>query len=372
MSKKVTIIGAGPAGNFTAYLLAKAGMQVEIYENHNEVGKPVQCSGLVTKTIKNIDPIFSSLEGITDNKIKKVRLYSKNEEVDLELENPDTVLNRAKFDKFLALKATAQGAEVNLNSKFIFFRRTDGKIISRIQEGNRLKDAKSDILIGADGYFSKVSKLIGNKQECIPCIQVIISGTYARDTMDIYFSEQYRELFAWVVPTNDTFSEIGLGCKDNLEKKYTDFKLGYKSRYSFDDIVGYTGGPIPLYNSKAVIEDKNVFLVGDAASQVKATTLGGIIPSLRAAKVLAESIIEGSSYEQKLKEIRKELALHSKLREILNKFRDSDYDALFRLLKNEKVKKIFSEYSRDELADSKILRRLVFAEPRFLKFARFF
>ena len=78
---KVCIIGAGPAGSFAAYNLAKTGQfDVEIFENHGEVGKPVQCSGLVTKTISDIDPIFSCEEftKIIGGKISKVRLFSEN------------------------------------------------------------------------------------------------------------------------------------------------------------------------------------------------------------------------------------------------------------------------------------------------------
>ncbi len=38
----ISVIGAGPAGSYTAYLLAKAGEKVRIFEEHKEIGKPVR------------------------------------------------------------------------------------------------------------------------------------------------------------------------------------------------------------------------------------------------------------------------------------------------------------------------------------------
>ena len=47
----ISIIGGGPIGAYTAYLLAKAGEQVRIFEEHNKIGKPVQCAGIVSKNL---------------------------------------------------------------------------------------------------------------------------------------------------------------------------------------------------------------------------------------------------------------------------------------------------------------------------------
>ena len=43
----VVIIGAGPVGGYTARLLCERGLSVLMVEEHNEVGRPFQCAGLV-------------------------------------------------------------------------------------------------------------------------------------------------------------------------------------------------------------------------------------------------------------------------------------------------------------------------------------
>ena len=44
----VVIVGAGPVGGHTANLLVKKGHRVLLLEEHNEIGRPFQCAGLVT------------------------------------------------------------------------------------------------------------------------------------------------------------------------------------------------------------------------------------------------------------------------------------------------------------------------------------
>ena len=44
----VIIIGAGPVGGYTSRLLCNRGLTVLMVEEHNEVGRPFQCAGLVT------------------------------------------------------------------------------------------------------------------------------------------------------------------------------------------------------------------------------------------------------------------------------------------------------------------------------------
>ena len=48
----ITIVGAGPAGSYLAYLLVKKGEDVTIIEEHENIGNPVQCTGIVTDSIE--------------------------------------------------------------------------------------------------------------------------------------------------------------------------------------------------------------------------------------------------------------------------------------------------------------------------------
>ena len=70
----VIIIGAGPAGCYAAYLLAKKGRDVSIFEEHSKIGLPVQCTGITTAQLKNIIELDRKF---IINKIDTARIFSR-------------------------------------------------------------------------------------------------------------------------------------------------------------------------------------------------------------------------------------------------------------------------------------------------------
>ena len=110
----------------------------------------------------------------------------------------------------------------------------------------------------------------------------------------------------------------------------------------------------------------DIYLVGDAASQVKVTTVGGLVTGLRGARAAAGKILQRCDYLKELRPPRGELSLHLLIRTILNRFHSADYDRLLELL-NEKTIRLLGFYNRDQAA--RMLFRVVLAQPRLLKFA---
>ncbi len=135
------------------------------------------------------------------------------------------------------------------------------------------------------------------------------------------------------------------------------------------EIIARQAAPIPIYDQNQVVERGNTYLVGDAAGFVKDTTGGGIITGMLSAKILANSIITQTSYSKNLKKLRKELWLHSKIRSVLNRFSDNDYSLLIKWMNNKHVKSILYMHPREY--PSKIIPKIIIAEPRFLYFAKY-
>jgi len=107
----------------------------------------------------------------------------------------------------------------------------------------------------------------------------------------------------------------------------------------------------------------NVFTVGDAAAQVKATTVGGVVTGLHGAKALAHAILNGRNYHKELRGLKLELRLHLLIRHVLNRFKEEDYDELIAMLDGG-LKGILEERTRDELTHSFL--RLIWTEPRLI------
>lgn len=364
----ITIIGAGPVGCYTAYLLAKAGKQVQIFEEHYKIGKPVQCAGLVTTKI--FDVIDFPISKAIANKIKKVKILSSNNELDLKFKNPDLLLDREKFDLLIAKKAVQAGAKLMLGYKFLSLARKNKKIIIKLKnlKKNKTEFLKTNILIGADGPRSKIARFINKKKMklgFVAQVRMRLKKPVAKNTMQIWLG-QLTKFFCWFVPEDSKTARIGLG--DFLETGNTKNLKKLLQKFK-GKILEYQGGLVPLY-SKIKVQEDNICIVGDAACQVKASTGGGIVPGLQAAKCLAKAIIEGKSYEKELKSLNRELNLHLKIRKMLDKFSDHDYDMLLELSSSPKVKKILESFPRDGYRKKAL--KLLLAQKKFLLLARRF
>jgi len=354
----IVIVGGGPVGCFLGYLLAKAGKKVSIYEEHSSIGKPIQCTGIVTKELANI---IQFKKDFLINKLNKAEIYSYNNQIQIKVE--EYVLDRSRFDQHLANLAVKNGTRLFLNTKVIEINKNQ----ITIKDKKGIKKIKADIIIGADGPNSIVSKKINNiKKENYIGLQARVKGNFESDKYKTYFGSNYPEFFAWVVPESKNMARIGLASKNNVKYRFNRFlkKLKVKNK----DIIDKQAGLIPIYNKRIKVQKENTYLIGDAASQVKATTGGGLVFGLKSAKILADCIIKKKNYEKALKSINRELYIHLFIRNILNKFNDKDFSNLIKLMNKEKIKKILKQSSREY--PSKLMIKLLLIEPRFILFAR--
>ncbi len=348
--KKIAIIGAGPAGNYTAYLLAKAGYDVTIYEEHTSPGLPVQCTGILTEDIYKHIEIPD--ECIT-NKMQAVQVFAPNNSV-FETKSTDIIVCRNKFDNFLLRKALESGAKIEKSAKFLYY---ENNMLS-IEKNKAVHHIPAETLIGADGPNSRVSQLIGNKRiQTYIGAQATVKGKFNPHTYQVYLGSCSPEFFAWVVPESCTVARIGLAAKQIPHAYFSAFlsKLGYAE----SDIVEHQGGMIPIYNPEQIIHKNSIYLIGDAATTIKSTTGGGIIPSMEAAEILVHCIQHKKDFNKKLK--RKKLWLHLFVRKFFDQFSDEDYNSLIAQLHKSTVNKTLAKYTRDNLMQ--LLVHLVLENP---------
>ena len=236
------------------------------------------------------------------------------------------------------------------------------------KKNDKIKKLNAGILVGADGPYSAVAKAAGIDSSPKNYIGMQAKVKLAMDTtaFETYFGNDFPNFFGWCVPESDDTARLGIGCFENAQQHFYKF---LKSRTGKKDVLCWESGLIPLYNPKKIIQKDNVYLIGDAAAQVKATTGGGIIPSLKAAQTLCDCITNKKDYNKEFKkQSGKELLLHLRIRNMLNKFSDKDYNKLLNLMSQEKVRKILKKYDRD--TPIPLVTNLLFKEPRFLYFSK--
>ena len=330
----IAIVGAGPAGSYLAYLLARQGKEVSLFEEHKSAGLPVQCTGIVTNSIEKF---FKLKKSVIANQLRRVIVVSRDKKISIDVD--EIVMWRDKFDVFVSDMAQKEGAKIFLNHKFMGFGEADS-IMVKDKEKNDIRQIKADAIVGADGPYSSVAKSAGmepNRKNYIG-IQAKVRLKMDSKAFETYFGSEFPNFFGWCVPESEDTARLGVGCLNDAKDHFYRF---LEKRTGKKEILCWESGLIPVYDPKKSIQKGNIYLIGDAAGQTKATTGGGIIPSLKSAQVLCDCIVNAKDYNKEYRrKYGRELSLHLKIREILNRFSDDDYGKLLGLMAQEKIKKI--------------------------------
>ena len=218
--KKIIISGASSAGLFAAYLLAKEGFEIEVYEKENRAAWSERTLIVTGKLGQVLGPELGRaiFNGAIINKIKNIKLCSEKNSVTIKLETPDLIIERQKLLKILAQQAEAQGARLNFGYEIlaIYLRPSELGAKSKNFHVKELKDTseiwvkvknlatgkieeiKADYLIGADGYSSVVRTYLFNQRdkaspELVKSVKLENNEKFcSRKDRDIKFHEQNR------------------------------------------------------------------------------------------------------------------------------------------------------------------------------------
>jgi digeranylgeranylglycerophospholipid reductase len=299
----VIVVGGGPVGSFAALNLAKLGVSVTVFEEHAEIGVPSHCAGhLSIRSLRNLG-LYPLPGKIIENTFSKANFYSPTgTRFSVRLAHPVTAaVNRSLFDQYLAENAEAAGARYRLGSRAQSLL-IDGdfvKGVSAKQAGKPEDKVWAKMVIDAEGMTSRLLRQAGlsafNRERLVYAVETEVENVQdvEQDAVEVFLGRNFAPgFYAWLIPRVDGTAKVGLAVKngnpkDFLQRLMLKHPVASKqlsrariARMAFHPIS--LGGPISKTFSNGFIT------VGDAASQVKPTTGGGVIFGLTCARIAAE------------------------------------------------------------------------------------
>jgi len=354
-SVDAAIVGCGVSGASAALAIARENISVSIFEEHPEVGIPSHCSGHVgIVAFKRFSPPVP--QRIIENEIVGAVLQSPDGKT-LTLHRPKPVtwvLNRTAYDRHLASIAEKEGANLHLNSRVVGFTRSnDGQINLRVNDGHE-RQVGCKVLIDASGCGASVSRYAGltklGRGLLVNSAQFSVENPadVDRDFVEVYFGQGFAPgFFGWIIPRRDGTAKVGIaaGARANVRECFQRFirkhptvsaKLKHAKPTSPPSFH-----PIPVDGAPNRTYTDNVMAVGDAASQVKPTTGGGIVFGLACGRIAGETaakaIHSGDLSAKRLRDyetawrdlIGFDLRAMSYLRRLLYRLPDRSLDRIF-------------------------------------------
>lgn len=286
----VIVVGAGPAGNNVAFMLASLGYSVTVIDWRKAVGDKL-CTGIVGRECEERFPMDRSL---VYQDLRGARVITPGgETVEFGREGVQAhVVDRVGYVASFAQKAQEAGARYLLGHRVTDVSVDNGCAAVKVTDDVETRTMRGKVLVVASGFGSELTGQLGLGRvgDYVTGVQAEVMAPQIKD-IHVYVGRQVAPgFFAWVVPTWGGRALVGLLSRQRghgyLEKLLARLQMEGK-------VEGITKSParwgIPLRPLGRTYGER-VVVVGDAAGQVKPTTGGGIYYALRASEIAAETL----------------------------------------------------------------------------------
>ena len=364
----VCVVGASIAGNFLTYLLSKSNLKIIVIEDHKEIGIPFQCAGITSQKLSELIELPTN---IILNRVTTAKIVNPSGKfINLSGDEQPYIIDRIALDRLYYNKIKNDpNITYYLGERFKSFkyRIDNAKKYLLIETSKRKINTK--LLIGCDGPLSSVGTQLKVKNDLIYASQIRIKADFAENEAAMYFNPQWKQLFGWIVPEGNHIYRIGIASAKNVNKCFRRFLN--ELNVDITNKIDQQGGTIP-YGVMNKLAFDNILLLGDAAGQVKATTGGGIIMLLTAAKYASNCVNhclkQGNFSKRFIKKyyekpcsqtIGKELKLHFIIRLILENFKNRDFEIFFKIIKEAKIEHLITFYGDMDFPKALIIKLLL-------------
>jgi digeranylgeranylglycerophospholipid reductase len=313
----VLVVGAGPAGAVAAWQakVAAPELDVVLLERDRAVGSPVRCAeGVGDAGLRE----FADPDGAdwAARRITRVIFQAPDDtEVLVAERGVGWVLDRTRFDAYLAAEASRAGADVRVGAEATAMARNGGdRWHVRVTERGQEEIYRARIVIGADGVETMVGRWAGldtrvPSRDMESCAQYVLQGIeFDPDAIYLQFSDAIAPGgYAWIFPKAVGVANVGLGMvalksDGRNARQYLDAWIA--RRFPNGARTGYTVGGVIVHTTIKQAYADGVMVAGDAAHMINPLSGGGIINAMKAGRLAActaaAAIREGDTSARRL------------------------------------------------------------------------
>jgi flavin-dependent dehydrogenase len=360
--EEILVVGGSAAGLYTAGYLARGGKAVRVLESRPTLEASARTL-IVTDHFRG--QISAEARSCILNEINRFELFTDGRSAQFSLKRPDLIIERSRLIRSLSQEAVEAGAELNYNTRFLGLSPNGTGLNVAVDQAGERMEYHAQSLVGADGAVSRVARAAGwPPVDTVPLVQAVIKlpKDCPADTTRVWFIPDDTPYFYWLIPESAERAAVGvIGENGQATKICFDRFLAKKG---FEPLE-WQGARIPVYKRwvpvQRTVGNGEVYLVGDAAAQVKVSTVGGIVTGLRGAKGVADRILRNGKSE--LLALRRELGTHWLIRRTLHYFQQEDYSRLVDML-NDSTRESLGEINRDE--STRLLWNVVRTQPKLV------
>lgn len=289
--EKVVVVGAGLGGLLASYVLLKKGLKVELLEEHNSIGIPRHCSGLVSDYVVSfLGRLVREhiMNRFTEYSVKIIEGNEFRDALTLSLRKPVYLVDRVGFEKNLCEILTSLGGEVSTKTVVTNVNISENSLIT--SRGSR----HYDLVVISEGATRRLVRSLNlcSVSKYLVGPQALLSVNKSPETVEVVVSPLLdSEGFGWVIPVDEKQVIIGL----TTTSKKAGLLLRYLAKKVFSLLLSYRikeffGGLIPIDKPCEKIAGKNYLIIGDAASITKPVSRGGIYSIVEEVAALRDSL----------------------------------------------------------------------------------
>lgn len=295
----VVIVGGGPAGLLAARDLAASGFAATVLEEHDEIGVPVHCTGVLGHDA--FDELDLPRETILQTTHAAEFISADGSTLGIDHERVRAaVIDRARFDAALARSASDEGAKIRTGSPVRHIDVTGEGVTVSTATGT-VHGRACVLACGANYRFNRRLGL-GLPSVFVHSAQREVSFP-TTDHVEVYLGRQIAAGgFGWLVPVTRegaSYARVGVMCESRARASFKELTRRIGARFG---VAPDWGEPrVKILPLAPVVRtwSTRVLAVGDAAGLVKPTTGGGIYYGLLSGRIAAE-VLAGALHEDRL------------------------------------------------------------------------